>query len=581
MKKIILAAIAVLLILAAGCGSSDQQALQDQVEKTPIAKFQDQKFGMFIHWGLYAIPAGVWKGEYVRGIGEWIMFRKQIPVQEYEKLADEFNPVEFNADEWSRLAEDAGMKYMVITSKHHDGFAMYGSEVSDYNIVDRTPFKRDPMKELAEANAARGISFGFYYSQAQDWHEPNAAGNTWDFPEERDPQPYVTGKALPQVEEILSGYGPLGLIWFDTPRLLTEEQARGLKAKVKELQPDCLVNNRIGFDLGDYYQMGDNAIPVMVYDEKAWEVPATLNDTWGFKTNDNNWKNPRDLIYKLTDIVSKGGNYLLNVGPTAEGVIPKPSQDILRTIGAWMSVNGESIYGTNHTPFFYPGITWKCTAKPGKLFFHIVNWPGETLRIEGLETKATGAVFLANGESVEFIQEGNQVTFALPAEPVDEFNTVIALDIEDETPVITEGFGYRDSRETMTFYSLDARLRGEELRYDWENHSVTGFSEAESFKNELYWYFYPYEDAVYDVEFEYACGEYSAGKDIYFSNSSGETARVVTAAENTGGGFKTCSLGRINAVAGGERNLLILGVSGDDKNTDLQARKIVLKRVDE
>ena len=579
MKKIILVAMTVLLILTAGCGSSDQQALLDQVEKTPIAKFQDQKFGMFIHWGLYAIPAGVWKGEYVRGIGEWIMFRKQIPVQEYEKLADEFNPVDFNADEWSQLAEDAGMKYMVITSKHHDGFAMYGSEVSDYNIVDRTPFKRDPMKELAEANAARGISFGFYYSQAQDWHEPNAAGNTWDFPEERDPQPYVTGKALPQVEEILSGYGPLGLIWFDTPRLLTEEQARGLKAKVKELQPDCLVNNRIGFDLGDYYQMGDNAIPVMVYDAKAWEVPATLNDTWGFKTNDNNWKNPRDLIYKLTDIVSKGGNYLLNVGPTADGVIPKPSQDILRAIGAWMSVNGESIYGTTHTPFFYPGITWKCTAKPGNLFFHILNWPGETLRIEGLESKATGAVFLANGESVEFIQEGNQVTFALPAEPVDEFNTVIALDIEDETPVITEGFGYRDSRETMTFYSLDARLRGEELRYDWENHSVTGFSEAESFKNELYWYFYPYEDAVYDVEFEYACGESSAGKDIYFSNSVGEAARFTTAAENTGGGFKTCSLGRISAVAGGERNLLILGVSGDDKDTDLQARKIVLKRI--
>ena len=330
-RKIMSGLIILFVFLTMTCGV--QKSDDTMKIKTPLEQFQDMKFGMFIHWGIYSIPAGEWKGEYVRGIGEWIMYRQQIPVKEYEQLAGIFNPVKFDADEWSQLALDAGMKYMVITAKHHDGFAMYHSNVSDYNIVDRTPFKRDPMKELAKSNARRGVKFGFYYSQAQDWHEPNAAGNSWDFPKERDPKPYVEGKALPQVGELLKNYKDLALIWFDTPELLTREQALSLKQSVKELQPTCLVNNRIGFNLGDYIQMNDNSIPTMVYDWKAWEIPATLNDTWGYKKNDQNWKDAHDLIYKLTDIVSKGGNYLLNVGPTAEGVIPEASQKILRTIG--------------------------------------------------------------------------------------------------------------------------------------------------------------------------------------------------------------------------------------------------------
>ena len=298
----------ILLLFSAACSKTQETSSEDVFEQSPLEKFQAMKFGMFIHWGLYAVPAGEWKGKYVRGIGEWVQYREKIPIAEYEKLAEQFNPVKFNADEWSELADDAGMKYMVITSKHHDGFAMYYSKVSDYNIIDRTPFGRDPMKELAAANAKRNIGFGFYYSQAQDWHEPNASGNTWDFPEDRDPKPYVEGKALPQVEELLDNYGELALIWFDTPRLLTEEQAGSLKQMVKDKQPNCLVNDRIGFKLGDYYQMGDNAIPTLVYYWNTWEIPATLNDTWGFKSMDHNWKDPKDLIYKLTDIVQKGGN---------------------------------------------------------------------------------------------------------------------------------------------------------------------------------------------------------------------------------------------------------------------------------
>src|SRR5215472_7747177 len=215
--------------------------------------FREAKFGLFIHWGLYSIPAGEWKGQPIAGIGEWIMNRAKIPVTEYEQLATQFNPVKFDAEAWVQMAQDAGMKYIVITSKHHDGFAMYHSAVTKYNIYDATPFHRDPLKELAAACARHSIRFGFYYSQSQDWHEPNGAGNTWDFgpDDKKDFDQYLRDKALPQTREILTQYGPLGMIWFDTPRLMTEQRARQFTDMVRELQPNCLINGRLG-GKGDY-----------------------------------------------------------------------------------------------------------------------------------------------------------------------------------------------------------------------------------------------------------------------------------------------------------------------------------------
>ena len=261
--------------------------------------------------------------------------------------------MKFNAEAWVKMAEDAGMKYIVITSKHHDGFAMYGSKVSKYNIVDATPFQRDPLKELAAACARHNIKFGFYYSQSQDWHEPNGAGNTWDFGPDAEKDSiydqYLRGKAEPQVKELLTNYGPVCLIWFDTPRMMTGERGPRFIDIVHTMQPATLIDGRLGVK-GDYVSMGDNQIPNQVVKED-WEVPATLNHTWGFKKDDTDWKTPEDLTFKLVDIVSKGGNYLLNVGPTSEGVIPQASQDNLRAVGRWLKVNGESIYGAGPTPF--------------------------------------------------------------------------------------------------------------------------------------------------------------------------------------------------------------------------------------
>lgn len=336
--------------------------------------WRDVKFGMFIHWGLYSIPAGQWKGEEIPGIGEWIMLRAEIPVKEYEQLAQQFNPVNYDAKQIAALAKRAGQKYIVFTSKHHDGFCMYKTEQTDYNIVDATPFGRDILKELADACQEEGIRLGLYYSQTQDWHHPDGDGNTWDYNEdEKDFDDYIENYVKPQVTEILTNYGPIALIWFDTPKGISVEQSQSLLELVHSLQPDCLVCGRLGNALGDYATAQDNAIPPELLAELDWETPATINDTWGFKTNDHNWKSTETLVKYLVDIVSKGGNYLLNIGPDSKGNIPQPSVERLTEMGEWMDNNSESIYGTRPGPI--QGVSWcRSTVKDDTVYLHIMDW---------------------------------------------------------------------------------------------------------------------------------------------------------------------------------------------------------------
>jgi len=417
--------------------------------------FHQAKYGLFINWGLYSIPAGEWRGQKYPNIGEWIMHDARIPVKEYEQLAKQFNPAKFNAEEWVQLAVDAGMKYLVFDCKHHDGFALYRSAVSKYNCFDATPWRRDPMQELRAACDRHGIKLCFYYSQATDWHEPNGANNNWDFPpnDRKDFDQYLRDKSLPQVKELLTQYGPIGLIWFDVPTLMTPERSQRVAALVRSLQPETLINSRLGpGGFHDYQSRGDNEIPHAVT-TGAWETAATINDTWGYKKDDHNWKTPQDICFKLVDIVSKGGNYLLNVGPDADGFIPQPSQDILRQVGAWLKVNGEAIYGAGRTPFgaelgavdpgrkdrrgrpaFNSLQDWRCTTQPGKLYFHLFRWPGAAFALPDLPGKIRKAYLLADRRDVPFAEAGGKWSVTLPAAAPGGPAAVLCLEMQPEAP---------------------------------------------------------------------------------------------------------------------------------------------------
>ena len=412
---------------------------------------------MFIHWGLYAVPAGWWKGRPVPGIPEWLMYRARVPVAEYEKLAPSFNPARYDAEEWVNLAKRAGAKYIVITSKHHDGFAIFDSPSSDYNIVDATPFGRDPIKELADACHKAGMRLGFYHSQDQDWHHPGGSGNDWDYPD-RTPEDfanYLEAKVRPQVRELLTQYGPIALIWFDTPFSISREQSLELSSLVHELQPDCLVSGRIGNHVGDYGSLGDNQIPIGRI-EGFWETPATMNDSWGFKRGDDNWKSADTLLSLLVELASKGVNYLLNVGPTAEGVIPQPSIDRMEEIGRWMAINGEAIYGTTRSPFPMSFDWGAVTVKGSSLYLLVTDWPEAPFVLHGLRDRVRRAGLLADpGTEVAVSQRRDDaldhdvLELRLPAEAPGPHVSVVVLELDGEPRVDTVPLQQPDGEVTL------------------------------------------------------------------------------------------------------------------------------------
>jgi alpha-L-fucosidase len=458
-NSFLFAAFIILLLASSGCTQGPQGKIgsKDLAQNIP-AWFKDGKFGMFIHWGPYSVLGGEWKGQRIEqgDIAEWIMHRFQIPVEEYRAIAATFNPSGFDAREWVSLAKKTGMKYIIITSKHHDGFAMYDSEISDYDIVDYTPFKRDPLRELSEACAEAGIKFCVYYSHREDWEHPYAYGNFWDFDTSQTNldtmdhpelfRRYLDDKAIPQLKELLTGYGPLGIVWFDRG-MYTQEQGREFVDLVHNLQPECLVNGRVGhYDkelLGDYQSMTDNGMPIGGIEE-YWETPQTLNETWGYSQFDQNWKTPDEVIRRLVTIVSKGGNYLLNVGPTGQGIIPDPSVKILNVVGDWMQKNSESIYGTSPSPFPYELPWGYCTRKGSRLFLHVFDWPEKgQLSLNGLNNKIEKANSLLNPKEALPVDrdEAGNIIIGLPSERPDGINSVFIVEIDgdpDIDPYIVE-----------------------------------------------------------------------------------------------------------------------------------------------
>lgn len=357
--------------------------LHSQNKKAELEWFSNAKMGMFLHWGLYSQTAGLWKGKKIKG-NEHFMLYERIPLKEYELIGNDFNPTQFNATKWVKIAKDAGMKYIVITAKHHDGFAMYDSKTSDYNIVKKTKFARDPIKELALACKKEGIKLGLYYSLGRDWEDPDVptkwptkAGrsNTWDYPNEdsKNLSAYIERKVKPQLKELLTNYGDIGMIWFDTPELVTKQESQEIKELIQKLQPKCLINSRVGNNLGDYDIIEQQLMDTIKH--RPWEACLTMGKNWGYNQFDTIYKSPEMIIRNFVDIISKGGNMLLNVGPTGEGLFPKQTTPGFLAFNDWLKINREAVYNTRPWKIYGENFSEK-PKKEKKAEFHDLVFDG-------------------------------------------------------------------------------------------------------------------------------------------------------------------------------------------------------------
>jgi alpha-L-fucosidase len=494
---------ALLFVYPVSCQKSTRQSSEPAVETHPgitetatekdkrMAWWREARFGLFIHWGLYAIPAGEWKSE--TDHAEWILTTAQIPVAEYEKFATRFNPVKFNPETWVKAAKDAGMKYIVITSKHHDGFCLFDSQQTDYDVMDATPFKRDIMTELADECRKQGIKICWYHS-IMDWHHPDyLPRRNWETrpAEGADFDRYVA-YMKGQVKELLTNYGDIGVMWFDGEweHTWTPERGVDLYDYVRSIAPDVIINNRVGkgragmagtYDpkmaTGDF-GTPEQEIPAtgLGYD---WETCMTMNDHWGYNKNDHNWKSSQDLIRKLVDIASKGGNFLLNVGPTADGLFPQESIDRLKTIGEWMKVNGESIYGTSANQFEH--LEWgRSTTKGNTLYLHVFDWPQNSkLLVRGLVSKAQKIYPLTDPQrELGCDYQAGKAVISLPGTRPDPYVSVFAMEFSGKPEIVRSPKIHAESdifhKELLV--SLSSNLEGAEIRYTLDGSTPTADS---------------------------------------------------------------------------------------------------------
>lgn len=434
-----------LLLLAASLAYADHPLYASETVSNELAEtsaqhdarmqwWRNAKFGMFIHWGLYSEYGGIYRGKHV-GAGEWIMYLAHIPINEYAASAKQFDPTNFDADAWVSLAKEAGMKYIVFTAKHHDGFAMFHSAVDTYNLYDATPFHRDPVKELAEACAKRGIKLGLDYSQAQDWHHPGGGivhhgvkMNAWDAAQVGSYDDYLNNVSIPQIRELLSNYGPVSEFWFDTPVGITPERAELIRSALR-LQPQGIINNRLGGgDKGDF-QVMERHVPGFGIEGKDFETCMNMNGSWGYDSYKTNFVSTDKLLHDLISVVSRGGNYLLDVGPDSAGDIPAQEVERLKAIGTWLDKNGEAIYGTTGSPLSQDPSWGRCTQKAGKLNLIVWKWPDDGRLEVPIENKNVKAWPLAAPhQPLSCSIENNGVVVHVSAEQPDLMPAVVVLD---------------------------------------------------------------------------------------------------------------------------------------------------------
>jgi alpha-L-fucosidase len=445
------------ILVGSGCKQKPKEANKEEKKEVVklsdnerMAWWRDARFGMFIHWGAYAIPGGERNGEICKGGAEWIMDKLDYTIDDYEKeVTAKFNPVKFDADAWVKMAKDAGMKYIVLTSKHHDGFCLWDSEITDYDVMEACPYKKDIVKALSEACKKADIHFCLYHSIV-DWHHPQAqaplypnynAGQKDQTVVNPEFPMYYENYLKPMVGELLTKYDNVDVVWFDGDWIAdyTTEMGKDFYAYIRGVKPNVIVNNRVdkgrngmeGMDkegnfAGDF-GTPEQEIPATGIDSD-WESCMTMNGSWGYKPSDTNWKSSETLIQHLVDIVSKGGNFLLNIGPDASGLFPPESVERLADMGKWININGEAIYGANASPVDRP--QWgRYTSKPGVVYANVFEWPEDgQMRIDS-KLKVKRASLLVDGKelNVSSSDEGSFIT--VPEMAPDKVATVIKLEL--------------------------------------------------------------------------------------------------------------------------------------------------------
>lgn len=516
-------------------------ALLAQTPQADTGWYKQAKFGMFIHWGIYSVPADDNTIDGGKSGAEWYLSNKHVQVRDYEKFASQFDPEKFNAHQWVKIAKDAGMRYIVVTTKHHDGFCMWDTKLSDYSVTKATPWKHDPMKELQLECAKQGIQLCFYHS-IMDWHHPDyLPRRAWDDRPTTgaDLNKYIdTFKG--QLKELLTGYGKIGLIWFDGgwEHNAKELRSEEVNAMIKSLQPGILINDRN--QLPADFSTPEQTIPAgALPNGRLWETCMTMNNTWGYAKDDQNWKSTTDLTRKLCDIASKGGNFLLNVGPTAEGLIPEPSVERLAEVGKWMKVNHEAIYGAEKSPFKKVTFNGRCTQKGNSLYLEVFVWPQDgKIVLNGLQTKIRRAKVLG-GEMLKV--DGNQI-LGTPKK-LDAIATVVKVDlagpvqIEAPGPLVL-GPGAFD------LSASDAEVIGQTAHVETHD-GLDNIGYWTNASDKVSWKFSLKQAGKYRVVLEYACDQGSEGATVTVGSLS-----VKVASTGSWGNFTKLDLGVIELPAG-------------------------------
>lgn len=495
--------------------------------------WREAKFGMFVHWGLYSMPEGEWKGKVVSGYAEHLMRKEKISRAAYLELAHEFNPLKFNAEEWILNAKKAGMHYFIVTAKHHDGFALFDSGVSDFDVIDQTPFKRDPMAELAAAAKKHGMKFGFYYSHAFDWEHPDAPGNDWEYQNpggdrligganwfDNHPEwlpkavKYVDQKAIPQIKELIRKYHP-DILWFDTPhKLPLSENLRILQA-IRETDPDIVVNGRLARsasgNFGDYLNTGDRPAELRTV-AGDWEAIPTTNESYGYSKHDNSHKPAKFFIQLLANAASRGGNILLNIGPKGDGSFDQKDSRILDSIGSWMKTNSAAILGTERSAL--PIQSWGVvTQKEQRLYLHVFEWPKDgKLLLAGLKTAVDAAYLIADESETKLNVKrlnSSDLSIDIPAVAPDGSDAVLVLELK--APVKAEGTRLLSARNTNRLLAFDASLHGKGFGFGdgkTDRYFVDGWK---SKTQSLSWDFRTSQPVEYQVLIKYLSGATAGG----------------------------------------------------------------------